>query len=256
MPPNPRTIVKDIDPVVESVLLRCLTPDPRSRPTSALAVLAALPGGDPLAEALAAGETPSPEMVAAAGQNVGVSPRWAMTYLAFIAAGLAIFAALNQQTELIAKVPFDKPPEALAEKAREIAQRLGYANRGVSSTYGFVYRTSNLLYVLKHFRDRATQFLATSCDRPASSHRVLVSFQSTEPGAARNIGCHQGHPKRSSAGCSGNAVDPVGHRRQAGGAYRGASARGPIQGSVARAGLECVAIGCRTRSSGFRSSRA
>jgi len=159
-PPNPRSIVKDIDPVVESVVLRCLAPDPRTRPVSALALLASLPGGDPLAEALAAGETPSPEMVAAAGQNVGVSPRWAITYLAFIVAGLAIFAALNQQTELIAKVPFDKPPEALAEKARDIVQRLGYANRGVSNTYGFVYRTANLRYVLRHFRDRAPQFLA------------------------------------------------------------------------------------------------
>jgi hypothetical protein len=36
-------------------------------PSSALAVAAALPGGDPLAAALEAGETPSPEMVAAAG---------------------------------------------------------------------------------------------------------------------------------------------------------------------------------------------
>jgi hypothetical protein len=54
-----------MDPVVERVILRCLDPDPTRRPSSALAVSAALPGGDPLAAALAAGETPSPEMVAA-----------------------------------------------------------------------------------------------------------------------------------------------------------------------------------------------
>ena len=42
------------------------------RPRSALAVAAALPGGDPLAAALAAGETPSPEMVAAAGARTAV----------------------------------------------------------------------------------------------------------------------------------------------------------------------------------------
>ncbi len=70
-PPAPRTIVRDIDPAVESAILRCLDPDPRRRPASALAVLGALPGGDPLAAALAAGETPSPEMVAAAGANAG-----------------------------------------------------------------------------------------------------------------------------------------------------------------------------------------
>ena len=34
----------------------CLAEDPAKRPTSALAVSAALPGGDPLAAALAAGE--------------------------------------------------------------------------------------------------------------------------------------------------------------------------------------------------------
>ena len=48
---------------VERAILRCLEPDPKLRPASALEVAASLPGGDPLAEALAAGETPSPEMV-------------------------------------------------------------------------------------------------------------------------------------------------------------------------------------------------
>ena len=55
--------------------MRCLHPDPRQRPASALAVAAALPGGDPLAAALAAGETPSPELVAAAGETDGLSRR-------------------------------------------------------------------------------------------------------------------------------------------------------------------------------------
>jgi predicted Ser/Thr protein kinase len=161
-PPNPRSIVKDIDPLVESVILRCLAPDPRARPASAFAVLAALPGGDPLAEALAAGETPSPEMVAASGQKAGVRPAWAIACLACIVAGLAIFAIVNQQTELLAKVPFEKPPEALTEKAREIARGLGYNDRGFSSAYGFSYRIANLRYLLGHFRDRARQFLALS----------------------------------------------------------------------------------------------
>ena len=48
--------------------------DPTRRPPSALAVAAALPGGDPLAAALAAGETPSPDMVAAAGDVGSLSP--------------------------------------------------------------------------------------------------------------------------------------------------------------------------------------
>ena len=58
---------RSLDPAVERVILRCLEKDPASG-RRAIAVSAALPGGDPLAAALAAGETPSPDMVAAAGR--------------------------------------------------------------------------------------------------------------------------------------------------------------------------------------------
>ena len=182
MPAHPRNIVKDIDPAVESVVLRCLAPDPRARPASALAVLAALPGGDPLAEALAAGETPSPEMVAASGQRVGLSPAKAIGCLAGIVAGLAIYAVANQQTDLLANILFDRPPEALAEKAREIAQSFGYTNRPVSSAYGFDYRVADLRFLLGHLGNRRPESLAIS--RPPviafwyrSSPRILAPRQ-------------------------------------------------------------------------------
>src|SRR5271169_2344390 len=64
-PSRPSSVVKDLDPIVEKVILRCLETEPSGRPATALAVAAALPGGDPLAAALAAGETPSPQLVAA-----------------------------------------------------------------------------------------------------------------------------------------------------------------------------------------------
>src|SRR5439155_10070585 len=66
-PSKPSGHVSGLDPSVERVILRCLETDPAARPRSALAVAAALPGGDPLAAALAAGETPSPRLVAEAG---------------------------------------------------------------------------------------------------------------------------------------------------------------------------------------------
>jgi serine/threonine-protein kinase len=44
---SPTSVVKDLDPAVERMILRCLQPEPRHRPGSALAIAAALPGGDP-----------------------------------------------------------------------------------------------------------------------------------------------------------------------------------------------------------------
>src|ERR1044072_5877554 len=72
-PSSPSSHVKDLDPLVERVIFRCLERDPGARPASALQVAATLPGGDPLAAALAAGETPSPEVVAAAGSDKALS---------------------------------------------------------------------------------------------------------------------------------------------------------------------------------------
>ena len=70
--------VKDVDPAVERVLLKCLSRDPKERPASARVVLLSLPGGDPLQAAVLAGETPSPEMVAAAaGWRADTVEEWA-----------------------------------------------------------------------------------------------------------------------------------------------------------------------------------
>src|SRR5579863_5864596 len=89
-PSRPSSVVKDLDPIVEKVILRCLETEASARPANVLSVAAALPGGDPLAAALAAGETPSPQMVAAAGETVGLRPRVAVACLIAIIVGLAV----------------------------------------------------------------------------------------------------------------------------------------------------------------------
>ena len=136
-PTAPSTVTPGLDPAVERVILRCLEKDPRSRPRSVAAVAAALPGGDPLAAAIAAGETPSPEMVAAAGSDEGMKPAAAWACLILILAGMALAAYLSPRAYRHGHVPLEKPPEALAERAKEIIGRLGYTEKPLGTAWGF-----------------------------------------------------------------------------------------------------------------------
>jgi protein kinase-like protein len=146
-PTTPSSHVKDIDPLVEKVILRCLEKDPNKRPGSAIQVAAALPGGDPLAAALAAGETPSPEMVAAAGEKTGLRPAIALSYLAAVIAGLIVITLLGHKVNWRAQVLQENSPDVLAHKARDIIQRLGYTNRPTDSASGLSYDVEYRRYV-------------------------------------------------------------------------------------------------------------
>ncbi len=125
-PSSPSQLAPGTDPLVERVLLRCLSPDPAARPASAADVARALPGGDPLAAAIAAGETPSPEMIAEAAEEDPTGVRKAWTYLAVFAACIVALIALAPQYSLIRRVPIEKPPAVLVDRAREIAAQLGW----------------------------------------------------------------------------------------------------------------------------------
>ena len=127
-PTPPSSIVKNFDPVVERAILRCLDRDPSQRPRSALNVAASLPGGDPLASALAAGETPSPEMVAAAGPQGSLRPAVAWACLAgalILIFGASMLLAPRKMDWGLA--PMNKSPEVLADRAQDLAKKLGYS---------------------------------------------------------------------------------------------------------------------------------
>src|SRR5271169_4596838 len=149
-PVNPTTLVKDLDPVVERVILRCLDPDPRNRPASALAVAAALPGGDPLAAALAAGETPSPQMVAASGETAGLPVRVAVPCLAAVVLALAIIVFAGPRTSGTDQLGLEKPPEVLSETARNMIRNFGYTSHAIDRAHGFDYQGEFLRYVEEH----------------------------------------------------------------------------------------------------------
>ncbi len=123
------SLATDADPQVERVIRRCLDPEPSKRPPTALAVAAALPGGDPLAAALAAGEMPSPEMVANAGATEGLRRGVAVGLFAVVLATLGSSVFFRQQLGAMQNAPLDYPPPVLAQKAREMAASFGYERR-------------------------------------------------------------------------------------------------------------------------------
>jgi serine/threonine-protein kinase len=177
--------------MVERVILRCLQAKPALRPGSALAVAAALPGGDPLAEALAAGETPSPEMVAAAGEGEGLQPIVAISLLLAVLVSIAVFAALSLRFSALERLRPEYPPEVLAQKAKDTIQHLGFTVPAANDAYGFEWDSGLLDDVSRNNKsldwDRARA--------KAAAAPVLVSLQ---PRAAHGPGiprrpAHSGH---------------------------------------------------------------
>jgi serine/threonine-protein kinase len=155
-----------LDPEVERVIQRCLDPDPKLRPPSALFVSASLPGGDPLAAALARGITPTPDMVAASQRKEGLEPWTAAACFAAVLLLLAVFALLYNRGTIVHFAPPEIPADALAFRAQQVLNELGYRERSKSTAYGFDQVDWSYMGYLDHHRslDRA-RLLATG--RPA-----------------------------------------------------------------------------------------
>ncbi len=231
-PVSPSQIVGEIDPAVERAILHCLEPDPRQRPHSALAVAAALPGGDPLAAALAAGETPSPELVAASGALEGVSPIVAWTLLAAVTLTVAFALIAVRRVQISGYVPLDKPPQALEDRAHEVLSTLGFTARAEDSAVGFSLDSDYLRYiearlttpdrwnVLRNDRPALVRFYYRQSDRPlvSTSHNSRVYFTNppiTLSGMAgveldlqgRLVGFYATPPQREDEGPAAPPVD-------------------------------------------------
>jgi len=127
---TPSSVIRDIDPLVERLILRCLSNDPAQRPRSAREVIAALPGGDPLAAAMAAGETPSPRVVAAAGTEGSLSRAAAWSLLAVTVGLFALLFFIREERSLGRYAPPAPSPEVLHDRAISILRTFGVPAEG------------------------------------------------------------------------------------------------------------------------------
>jgi Protein kinase domain len=135
-PSRPSSHVSGLSPAIERIILKCLEKEPRDRPRTAYEVLAALPGGDPLQAALAAGQTPSPEMVANAKTEGSLHPLVGLGLFVGTLAVMALVIALNPRVRLFERVPHELSPHDLAARAREMVRQLGYTDPPRDTAYG------------------------------------------------------------------------------------------------------------------------
>ncbi len=210
---SPSSHVEGLDPVVEAVILRCLEEDASKRPSSALEVSAALPGGDPLAAALAAGETPSPEMVAAAPHEGLLKPPLAAGLLAALALCLAAGLWARQKVSVPTVAHLPKSPDVLEDRARTLLRDLGHdpepAAGRVDSAWGW---QMNEVFVQHLKRDGTVEDLArlNSGDQPLYWFWYRQSPRTLQPHAFGRWRPSLDDPPRMTPGMASVMLDPEG----------------------------------------------
>jgi tRNA A-37 threonylcarbamoyl transferase component Bud32 len=179
-----------IAPQVSSAIQACLAPDPAKRPRSAYAVAAMFPRADSLL--LSDGAIPSPAMVAAAPTSGTLAPTAAWLLFTVIVGGSIAIARVHGFTVAPSQLP--KPPEVLAERARNILSDTGEgmvpaADRAywwwrddADSRIRFTYRESSALLIPANlFRD------VTAHDPPhdSTSMRMVTLEADGTPSTAK-----------------------------------------------------------------------
>ncbi len=164
---SPTDIVKDLDPAIERLILRCLEEEPSRRPASALRVAMSLPGGDPIAAALAAGETPSPEMVAASQEKEGFQPLTAVLCFAGIVVCLLLGIFFAQRIGFLAHTPLPLAPDVLADRAQQFLATIGYTTSPADTAW-------SLSCCDRSNEDNLKKMDAATRDKVLASHRPPV----------------------------------------------------------------------------------
>ena len=136
---RPSTLVAAaaLEPRVGRAILACLESDPELRPRSGRAVMALLPGGDPIEAASEAGETPSPDLVAASGPEGSLSPRVAFGTFAAAVAMLTVLVLLADRASVLGWVQVPLGADVLEDRARGMLERLGFTVRAGDRAIAF-----------------------------------------------------------------------------------------------------------------------
>jgi serine/threonine-protein kinase len=148
-PGKPSSWVAGLSPQVERAVLRCLEREAKDRPRSAYEVLAGLPGADPLTAALAAGQTPSPQMVADAPVEGRLSPAVGLALLTTVIGGIVVIAILADRTMLFRQVALNRRPEVMVQQAQDLLENLCHTDPPADWTWHYQYDVG----YLRHIRD-------------------------------------------------------------------------------------------------------
>jgi eukaryotic-like serine/threonine-protein kinase len=210
---------RDVEPAVAQLIQRCLARDPAQRPESARVVLAGLPGGDPLQAALIAGQTPSPQMVAAASKVGDLHPRLAWVCLAAGLAGIFMVFWLGERVSLRRFIAPPMAPAALEMRARAVLDRLGYREPAVDAALGFAVDRDLIAYLKERVRSSGGwEQLRTMRPGPlVASYResphplVATSWRTTAPWDLPALGrVGRGRPPLDVAGMTETVLDTSG----------------------------------------------
>ncbi|MCA9217631.1 MAG: hypothetical protein KDB27_31395, partial [Planctomycetales bacterium] len=119
-------------PTVERVILACLQRAPEDRPDSARLLSQALPGGDPLEAAIAAGTTPAPILIANAEDKNRLPFKVGIALLCVVAVGLGITIYNGRKLKRM----FETSPQVLSDRCAEIIEELGYSDLPKNTRFG------------------------------------------------------------------------------------------------------------------------
>jgi len=174
------TIIKGFDPVIERTINRCLAMNPEERPASASEIAAALPVGDPLRAAVEAGETPSPDTVAAAGGSLNISAGASFGLLVAVLFCLAVLVSLARYSTWLNAIHGGKPPEVLADRAREVITRLGYSENA-ADTAGWMEMNPNSRPRLSRGSPDSVLFVYRQSPRPMNPRELYSDVDIDDP---------------------------------------------------------------------------